>query len=93
MTYYLLRTILSTVANSGTHHWRVHLLFGNRILEEKIKSSLEFSILAHSLFNGGHKVIVYKVRLDQVCDEPWLIPENAAPEGGFDFPLCMAEIG
>ena len=93
MTYHLLRTILSAVANSSTHHWLVHLLFGNRIFEEKIKSSLEFSILAHSLFNGSHKIIVHKVRLDQVLDEPWLIPENAAPEGGFDFLLCMAEIG
>ena len=31
--------------------------------------------------------------LDQVLDDLGLIPENAAPEGGFNLLLCMAEIG
>ena len=93
MTCHLLRAILSIVDSTGTHHWHVHLLFGDRIFEEKITSGLEFSILAERLFNGSHKVTVHKVWLDQVRDDPRLIPENAAPEGGFDLLLCMADIG
>ena len=90
---HLLRVILSTVANTDTHHWHVHLLFGDCIFEEKITSGLELSILVERLFNGSHQVTVHKVWLDQVHDDPRLIPENAAPEGGFDLLLCMADIG
>ncbi len=58
-----------------------------------ITSGFELSILAKSLFNGGNKVTVHKVWLDQVLDDPGLIPENAAPEGRFNLLLCMSEIG
>ena len=92
VTCQLLRSILSTVADTGTHHWHVHLDFESFDFEEKIQRSLELSILAQSPLNSSHNGTVHKVRLDQVRDDPWFIPDNAAPEGGPDL-LCMAEIG
>ena len=54
------QTRLSTVTNMRTYHQHLRLVFGNFVFEEEIMSSLELSILAKSLFNGGHKVTVHK---------------------------------
>lgn len=39
-------------------------------------SYVEFRIFVHRLFNGRHKDIVHKVRLDQILNEFQTIPEN-----------------
>ena len=78
--------------DTDPHHWRVHLFFGDHVREEKITSRHELSIRAHCLFNGIHKVFVDKMRLDQMFNEPRLIPENAAPERRFNLLLRVAEI-
>jgi hypothetical protein len=85
---HLLRNGLSTVANTG-FTIGMYIWFLGTVFEEKITCGLELIILAHRLFNGGHKITVDKVWLDQVRDNLGLIPENAAPEGGFNFLLCM----
>ena len=54
------QTRLSTVANMRTYRQHLRLVFGNFVLEEEIMGGLELSILAKSLFNGGHKVTVHK---------------------------------
>src|SRR5258706_15612012 len=56
-------------------------------------SNLELSILSKDLFNGSHKGAVHKARLDQVHDNPRLIPENAAPEGGPNLLIWITGIG
>ena len=93
MTYHLLRTRLAMVVDPGTHHWRVHPVFGDRVLKKKITSRFELSILANRLFDGSYKCIVYEVRLDYMFNEPRLILEDAAPERRFNLLLRVAELG
>ena len=92
MTCKLLSTRLISV-KTFTYHWRVHIFLGDGVFNKKISSRLELSILADCQFDVSDKIIVDEVRLDEILNELWLILENAAPEGGLDLSLRVAELG
>ena len=75
-TYNLLRTRLSTVANTRTHHQQIRIVFGNFVSKEKIMSSVELSISPRACSMATTRLL--STRLDQVYDNPRLIPEKAA---------------
>jgi len=93
VTYRLLRTRPSTQPDTHTHHRRVHLVFRDLIFKEKFTGGLELSTLVERMFNGSHQITVHKVWLDHVRNDPRLVPEDAAPEGGSNFLLRMAKLG